>query len=401
MILHVACLPFPTHQGTQAAIAAMLHASANAGRKSELLAYAQTAYDLDTPYEIHRIPNFPKVRSVRSGPSWGKVALDARCVVETRRLARRLRPTAIIAHHIEAALAALAARVAPVYYIAHTSLEHELPIYLPGVPKRLVRRVARRAERQVCERAAAVAAVAPSLATLLGDAVRYLPVPWPASPVADRATRDEARVALGLAPDVHVCLYAGNLDPYQGWEHLIEAISVLRRNDRNARLLVATASDPTPVRQRAERLGIADAVRFSGLGSERARMLVHAASDLAWVPRRTEGGLPIKMLDAFARELPVIAMERASAGLPLQRACSIVSNDDPRALAVAARSLLENESARNALRDGARRYRAIHHSNEWFSTAMRHLLGETLTSIPTRSKSPSTYAPTRLFLDPN
>ncbi len=401
MILHVACLPFPTHQGTQAAIAAMMQASAIAGRPSQLLAYAQAAYEPDAGYEIHRIPNFPKVRSLRSGPSWGKVALDARCVLETRKLGLRFQPRAIVAHHIEAALAALAARVAPVYYVAHTSLEHELPVYLPGVPERIVRSVARRAERQVCERATGVAAVAPSLATLLGEGVRYLPVPWPPSAVTHRATREEARLALGLAPKAHVCLYAGNLDRYQGWESLIEATSLLRRDDRNARLLIATASDPAPARQQAERVGISDAVRFASLDSERARMLAHAASDLAWVPRRTEGGLPIKMLDAFARELPVVAMERATAGLPVQRACLTVCNDTPGALATAAASLLQNESARDALRDGARRYLAVHHSKEWFSTAMRHLLGEPRASRPSRSSRPSRYAPTRLFLDPN
>ncbi len=401
MILHVACLPFPTHQGTQAAIAAMLKASSEAGRQTHLLAYAQAAYELDAPYEIHRIPNFPNVRSLRSGPSWGKVALDARCVGEIRKLARQLQPRAIVAHHIEAALAALGAGVAPVYYVAHTSLECELPVYLPGVAKRLVGKVGRRVERQVCARAAGVAAVAPSLAALLGDEVRYLPVPWPSSPGTERVIRNEARLALGLVPDAHVCLYAGNLDRYQGWEDLVEAISLLRQSDPKARLLVATASDPAPVRKVAERLGAADAIVFCGLGSEQSRMLAHAASDLAWVPRRTVGGLPIKMLDAFARELPVIATERATAGLPLQRACSIIPNDSPRALARAAESLLDNEGAANALRDGARRYLALHHSAEWFSTAMRHLMGEPLAPIPRRRSPSSTYGPTRLFLDPN
>jgi len=388
MILHVACLPFPTHQGTQAAIASMLEASTRVGRPSHLLAYAHAAYELDAPYEIHRIPNFPVVSSVRSGPSWGKVALDARCIVETRRLVRRLRPSAIIAHHIEAALAALAARVAPVYYVAHTSLERELPVYMSRVPARPVRSVARRLEEQVCERAAGVAAVAPALATLLGDGVRYLPVPWSSSAVSDRATRNEARLALGIAPDAQLCLYAGNLDPYQGWENLVEAISMLRRSHRRARLLVATASDPAPARQHAERLGVADAVAFSGLGSERARMLAHAASDLAWVPRRTLGGLPVKMLDAFARDLPVVAMRRATAGLPLLGVCRIVSDDDPRALAAAAKDLFEDQRARSALRDRACRYLSVHHSAEWFSTALRHLLGDGVASIPAKRHEP-------------
>lgn len=399
MILHVACLPFPTHQGTQAAIASMLEASARLGRPVQLLAYAHAAYELDAPYEIHRIPNFPQVRSVRSGPSWGKVALDARCIVEIRRLAVRLQPSAIIAHHIEAALAALAARVAPVYYVAHTSLERELPVYLSRVPARPVRSIGRRLEKQVCGRAAGVAAVAPTLATLLGKGVRYLPVPWSASAVSDRATRTEARLALGIAPDAQVCLYAGNLDPYQGWESLVKAIGMLRRSHRNARLLVATESDPAPARERAKRLGVESAVGFSGLESERARMLAHAASDLAWVPRRTEGGLPVKMLDAFARDLPVIAMQRATAGLPLRGACRIVSDDDPGAFAAAAGNLLGDERAASALRDRAGRYLSVHHSSEWFSTALRHLLGDEVTSVPARHRVPPPRAASALQVD--
>jgi hypothetical protein len=212
MILHVACLPFPSYQGTQAAIAAMLDASASTGRPTHLLTYAQAAYELDAPYEVHRIPDFPKVRSLRSGPSWGKIGLDARCVIETRRLARRIQPTAIVAHHIEAALAALVAQAAPVYYIAHTCLarelpvyfpslptEHtclarELPVYFPSLPTDLVSGVATRVEGRVCARVAGVAAVAPSLAQLLGPGARYLPVPW-ALPDAP-PTRDEARATL-------------------------------------------------------------------------------------------------------------------------------------------------------------------------------------------------------------
>jgi glycosyltransferase involved in cell wall biosynthesis len=212
-------------------------------------------------------------------------------------------------------------------------------------------------------------------------------------------TQSEARSALEIASDAQVCLYAGNLDPYQGWENLVEAISVLRRSHRNARLLVATASNPAPARRQAERLGVADAVRFSQLGSERARMLAHAASDLAWVPRGTEGGLPVKMLDAFARDLPVIAMRRATAGLPLRGVCQIVSDDDPMALAAAAKSLLEGERAASVLRDRARCYLSVHHSAQWFSTALRHLLGDRMASIPAKRRVPPPRAASALRVD--
>ena len=244
MILHVACLPFPSYQGTQAALDAMLRASIKSSRSAHLLVYSHGAYALSAPYPIHRMPDFPKVRSLRSGPSLGKLALDARCIAETRRLVRRIRPRAIVAHHIEAALAAIAAQVGPLYYVAHTSLSRELPVYLPMLPQRMVSRAAGRTEAFVCERAHGVAAVAPALASLLGDHVRYLPVPWRAPRSTDRPSRSEARRDLGLPPEDLVCLYAGNLDRYQGWEHLLEALAVLRTTHATASLLVATESDP-------------------------------------------------------------------------------------------------------------------------------------------------------------
>jgi glycosyltransferase involved in cell wall biosynthesis len=369
----------------------MLQASAASGRPTHLLAYAQSAYELDAPYEVHRIPDFPKVRSLRSGPSWGKIGLDARCVIEIRRLAKRLRPNVIVAHHIEAAIAALAARAAPVYYVAHTALARELPVYFPSLPTHLINSIARRVEGTVCARASGVAAVAPSLARLLGRGTHYLPVPW-TLPAAPRPTRGEARSALGLANGAHVCLYAGNLDRYQGWEHLIEALALLRRRDPMAHLLLATESDPTLARQHAQRAGVADAIHVCRIDGERARQLAHAAADLTWVPRRTEGGLPIKMLDAFARELPVVAMERATAALPLHNACVTVPDDDAHALAAAAQRLFVQDHATAAVRQEARRYLTTHHSFDAYAVAMRELLGR---------HAVSTYAPTRLLLDPN
>jgi glycosyltransferase involved in cell wall biosynthesis len=370
MILHIACLPFPSHQGTQAALDAMLRVSVGSGRPTHLLTYSHRAYEPEVPFEVHRIPDFPRVRSLRSGPSWGKIALDLRCIAETRRLARRLRPEAIVAHHIEAALTALAARAGPVYYVAHTSLGRELPVYFPLLPERLVGAMAAQLERLVCGRVAGVAAVAPSLARLLGPRARYVPVPWPTQAGSERPSQQEARAALGLPLHADVCLYAGNLDPYQGWEHLLEAMVDLRRTHPRARLLIATESDLSSVWLEAKRLGAADAIHVCRLNGEPARKLAHAASDLAWVPRRTEGGLPIKMLDAFARELPVVAMERAVAGLFARDACVAVPDDNPSALANAARRLLEDERAAMALPEEALRYLAAHHSAVSFTAAM-------------------------------
>ena len=67
---------------------------------------------------------------------------------------------------------------------------------------------------------------------------------------------------------------------------------------------------------------------------------------------------------------------RATAGLPLRRACIAVPDDDPQALAAGARLLLDDERATTELREEARRYLATHHSAEAYQIGMRALLRE-------------------------
>ncbi|MGB5808997.1 MAG: glycosyltransferase, partial [Polyangiales bacterium] len=322
-VLHVACLPFPSYQGTQAAVDSILATATSVGHDSQLITYASGGYEIAPSYELHRIGDFPNVRSLRSGPSLGKLALDVRCVFEIRRQATLLEPDAIVAHHIEAALACIAANAGQVHYLAHTSIETELPTYFPRLPAGPVAATGRLLESKVCERVASVGAVSPDLATALSRDATYVPVPWRAIGT-DGPGRREARQTLDLPDDALVCLYAGNLDRYQGWENLIEALRLLRTTHRDAILLVATESRPDPALAYAARLGLGNALHVVRLDGEPARRCVHAAADLAWIPRRAPGGLPIKMLDAFARHLPVVATERATAGLPARDACVAV-----------------------------------------------------------------------------
>lgn len=375
-ILHVACLVFPTYQGTQAAIKAMLEASTEQGSASHLLCYAHAGYEVDAPYAIHRIGDRPRFRSLRSGPTPTKIALDVRCVWSIRRLVARLRPAAILAHHIESALAALCAGVGPIGYIAHTSIERELPSYLPDRIGQVASRVGRWTEREVCRRSQGVAAISPALSTMLGNA-SYLPLPWPrfATDTTHEA-RLEAKASLGIRWDAPVCLYAGNLDGYQGWEDTLLALGLLRRRVPTARLLLATESDPSVARRLAHRYGVGDAVRVARLDGEDARRRVRAASDLCWVPRRLGGGLPIKMLDAFDRGLPVVATRRATAGLPLEDACIVTRDDDPEALCEAAFQLVRCSRRRETLAKNARAYLSKHHSASGFARSLETWIRE-------------------------
>lgn len=367
------CLPFPTFQGTQAAVASMLSTSAALGHDVHMLSYAAGEGCDSTAYEVHRIPDFPRVRSLRSGPSWGKVALDVRCVTAVRRLHRRLEPDVVVAHHVEAAIAALSANVGPVHYVAHTSLQHELPTYVPRLPGQLMRGTARTLEEAVCRRAAGVGAVAPTLSALLGSKSVYLPVPWA---IVGKSQRDagQARKALGIHENAEVGLYAGNLDRYQGWEDVIQALARVRRRGRDLFLLVATESDADPVRRLAAEIGVHAAVRICRLNGEEARRDAHAAADFAWVPRRTPGGIPIKLLDALARGLPVVASVRATAGLPVAGSCVCVADDDPVALAEGA-SRLRDRSLRSRITGAGFDYLRRHHDSTAFGASFHRFTG--------------------------
>ena len=102
----------------------------------------------------------------------------------------------------------------------------------------------------------------------------------------------------------------------------------------------------------AVRLGVAARIRWAPLATERDRAVVHAAADVALVPRRAPGGLPIKLLDALARGVPVVAGARALAGLPLTAAVTVVPDDDPAALAEAVVRVASGPAAANASEGG-------------------------------------------------
>jgi len=305
--LHVACMPFPTPQGTQALVGAMMRALRARGHDAELLVYAdgQSAND---PEWVARLGDWPVVRSERSGPSLGKVALDLRMIAELRwRWVRDRRP--VVVHNVEAAVVARAAGVRPLIYVAHTRFDTELETYAADRLSKPLRRVGGVLDR-VAAGVDAVGAVSPDLAAHLGGT--YLPSPWPERPAAGEPGR--------------FVLYGGNLDGYQGWEHVVDACALA-----DLPLLVATESDPAPVRERARTAGLKE-LELAPLRTDADRERAHERCFAVAVPRRSPGGLPMKMLDALARDRPVVAMERALAGLDPDGVVT-VANDDPRAFA--------------------------------------------------------------------
>ena len=364
-VLHVACMPFVTPQGTQAAVSNMVDATAQRA-ETHLLVYGHGTSTYNGPATLHRIDDWVTPKSIRSGPSLSKLVLDVQIAYAVRRLAAKLKPDRVIAHHIEAGAATLAAGVAPVF-VAHTALGEEIATYLPTGFGGAASRLGTIVEAEICRRAATRFAVSPWLADHIeqqhGTDCRYAPIPWACpAPMLD-AQRHATRQALGVG-DAYAVAYAGNLDRYQGWEALVDAAARLRPRPR---LLIATASDPAPVRARVERLKL-DTV-FVPLATEPERQRLYAACDVAVVPRATPGGLPVKLLDAMSRGVAVIAQRRAVGGVDTDGGCLVVNNSTE-ALCDALRSLRDDRDLASRLRVRGRAYVRHHHAQRGFTDAL-------------------------------
>jgi glycosyltransferase involved in cell wall biosynthesis len=302
---------------------------------------------------LHRLADWPKERSLRSGPTVGKALLDVRLAVSVRRLCQEVRPDIIHAHNYEALAACLAARPAePLLYHAHTVFGPELPTYLPEIPLATgARLVGELADRLLPPRADFTVAVSPRLLSELVERghprwqIRSIP-PGIALP-KDREAGGRAAKALhhGLEGKELVC-YAGNLDAYQGIELLLEAMKILATERPRVALLVVTASDPEPMRQRAADHGITRQLVFAPHGRFSEVLELVGTADVCVVPRTIPGGFPVKLLTYLAASRPVVSTISGSAGLDLGRAVVTTPDADPTTLAGEIIALLESPERR-------------------------------------------------------
>lgn len=391
-VLHVGAMAFPAHRGTQAAVHMMAETHARAGYDAHLVTYARGEFELESSYVLHRAANWPHLHSFDSGPSLAKVALDLQLLRYLRRLKLLLEPSVFVAHHVEAAVASFLAGCKPLVFFAHTSLREELPTYASSRLGSMMTIFGTRADVWLCRLADAIAAVSPMLRDALERdvnqtaspstdsqplreiRVQYVPIPWDVPAPIAPAERARAREKLAFAETDNVVLYAGNLDPYQDVKGLLEAFARVAARRPAARLLVATNSAPDAWLAQAHGTGLRDRVHLSPLEGEAQRRELYAAADLAVVPRRAAGGLPVKLLDALARGIPTVACTRAAAGLPLEQCAMLVEDDAPEALAHGMDVVLSADRTSVKMTERARVYVAAAHSSEAFISAFRHVL---------------------------
>jgi glycosyltransferase involved in cell wall biosynthesis len=145
----------------------------------------------------------------------------------------------------------------------------------------------------------------------------------------------------------------GRIDPVKGIDLAIAALGLLRLRHPGAVLVVAGPDRDghgPPLRALAERLGLADVVRFPGLVVDEDKAGLLTGSDLLWLCSRMESFGNV-VLEALAAGTPVVAVQTTPWRWLEEAAVGRFVPPTPEALAAASSALLSQDgAARQALR---------------------------------------------------
>jgi glycosyltransferase involved in cell wall biosynthesis len=278
---------------------------------------------------------------------------------KTLRVAQKRGATILHAHWMipGGAIAALASRGLPLVVSIHGSdmfVAERNP-------------AARTAARSALQRAGWITACSEDLrlrAINLGaDAHRTETVPYGVDSVRfapDPRVREEIRRELGIGNDPMV-FSAGRLVRKKGFEHLIDAASLLRKPFPAVNVVIAGEGDlHDELRRRAE-AGESGRVRFLGFQSQDRIGRLSAAADVVAVPsvRDDAGnvdGLPNFALEALATATPVVATRVGGLPQVIEDGATgrLVVERDAAALAEAIRELLSHPARARELGLAAR-----------------------------------------------
>ncbi|MGK0240336.1 MAG: glycosyltransferase involved in cell wall biosynthesis [Candidatus Pelagisphaera sp.] len=145
----------------------------------------------------------------------------------------------------------------------------------------------------------------------------------------DRSTRLRIRKELGISKDAVVCTTVGRMEVMKGYQYLLSAIEILKNSTIWSELQfvwIGTGTLENRFRSMAAEMGVDDSIHF--LGSRNDIEDVLDASDLFVLPSQYEG-MPLSVIEAMAKGLPVIASDVS--GIPEALGSTGFLVSDPRA----------------------------------------------------------------------
>lgn len=264
----------------------------------------------------------------------------------------------------------------PVIASYHTYFEEYLHHYVPFMPRRMMRVVARRFSRSQCNELDAV--VVPSQA--MADALNDYGVTRPQH-IVPTGLREEHfaggdgaafRHAYGIEADRPLLLFVGRVAFEKNIDFLLDVVQRVR-NEHPDVLLLVTGEGPalSGLRQRTTALGLDANVRFLGyLDRRHALSDCYRAADLFVFASRTETQ-GLVLLEAMAQGCPVLALAIMGTRDILEGTPgTVIAADDTGDFAAKATALLHDRQQLKALGEAA-----VTSARRWSAREMACRLG--------------------------
>jgi 1,2-diacylglycerol 3-alpha-glucosyltransferase len=380
-VLFISDVYFPRVNGVSTSVRTFRHDLAASAVETTLVApdYG-VAFEDREPGVVRvtgaRIPGDPEDRRMRWGPlmrALDDLPLGAFDLVHIH--------TPFIAHYAGVRFARRAG--IPCVATYHTFFEEYLHHYVPALPRRFGRLIAKAFTRSQCGDVSGL--IAPSepmrdvlLAYGVTTPIHVLPTGLP----ADRFRRGAGvrfREHAGLPADRPLVTYVGRVAHEKNIEFLVNVFADVRRQVPKA-LLVIAGEGPArePLRELVARMGLADDVRFVGyLDRDTTLLDCYAAADVFVFASRTETQ-GLVLLEAMAQGTPVVSTAELGTRFVLKPGCgALVVPERADEFSAAVVKVLQDKRLHAQLAEGGREY-----AQTWSSPALAQRLADLYRTVP-------------------
>ncbi|MBU5615214.1 glycosyltransferase family 4 protein [Geomonas azotofigens] len=313
-VLVLAPTPFFADRGCHVRILEEARAAIACGADVRLVTYHIGRDVPGVPTE--RIAGFSWYKKLEAGPSWVKPFLDLQLLYKAFKVARQFKPHLIHAHLHEGAFFGAFLKMlirVPMLFDCQGSLTAEITDHGFVKPGSLLQRFFATLERWINRSSDfIVTSASPTVDLLLKDGVPKDRV----CALIDGVDTDEfaphpkeaIRAKLGLPEKRPVVAYLGLMNSYQGVDLLLEAAAYLKGQGAKIHYLIMGFPD-APYREKAEAMGIADIITFTGRIPYDEAPLYLSAGDLAVSPKVSLTEANGKLFNYIACGLPTVVFD--------------------------------------------------------------------------------------------
>jgi glycosyltransferase involved in cell wall biosynthesis len=374
-ILMIAPQPFMEERGAPFAIYYHIKALLAMGFTVDLVTY-HIGQPVNLPgLTIYRTPAMPFLKQIKVGPSLAKIPLGflVFCVALWRMCTTRYY---YLHTHEEAGLIGIILGklfgVKHLYYM-HSDLSQQI-VSSEFIEQPFLIRMVKAVQTFLVRHSDSVIAVCPDIETsalTMSNSTPIfmvencavdegLPEPHPAE-----IARLRASLQLGDGP---VLLYTGTLESYQGLDLLLESMPQIQSSRPDVRYLIVGGKPEQVERLQAQatRLGVAEAVRFTGLRPLTEMPAYMAIADILVSPRSKGTNTPLKLYTYLRSGKPILATDIHSQTQVLTSEFAALVPPTPEGITQGAFKLLNDPSHARSMGERGQRFAEEHYTWQAF-----------------------------------